>query len=134
MVFGGVYSTLRFTFERKLRNVLISDPDATVQSGVIAPFSQFTAAAIATTASSPINYWRNMQFDTKVGSKPVGLIMCMSELKCSIVDAPTTLDRVRQIGMKLRVGWGTIRVATGMAVGQQLYDYFSRKLCDDGTK
>ena len=58
----------------------------------------------------------------------------MSELKCTIVDAPTTLDRVRQIGMKLRVGWGTIRVATGMAVGQQLYDYFSRKLCDDGTK
>ena len=130
MVFGGIYATLRFTFERKLRQRLQSgdDSNGALTSGMVGPVSQFTAAAIATTASSPINYWRNMQFDTKLGSNPVGLVTCMKELKCSIVDAPTRLDSVRQIGMKLRVGWGTVRVAIGMALGQQLYDYLSKKL------
>ena len=129
MLFGGAYASLRFTFERKLRDMLLSDEQgAMIQSGMIAPVSQFTAAAIATTASSPINYWRNMQFATRLGSNPVGFVTCMKELKWSIVEAPTVRGKVRQIGMKLRVGWGTVRVATGMAVGQQLYDYLSREL------
>ena len=128
MVFGGAYATLRFVFACKLGTMLHSGDYPHVERSMVAPASQFAAAAIATTLSSPINYWRNMQFATKVGCQPVSLVKCMRELKSSIVDAPTTIDSVRQIGLKLRVGWGTVRVATGMAVGQQLYDYLSRRI------
>ena len=131
MVFGGAYATLRFMFARELGRMLNSGnyPNYAENHGnTIAPISQFTAAAIATTLSSPINYWRNMQFDTRVGSKPVSLRRCMSELRRSMVEEPNFRNRIRQIGLKLRVGWGTIRVATGMAVGQSMYDGLSRKM------
>jgi hypothetical protein len=135
MVFGGAYATLRFVFALELSRMLTSGdyPRAKDQGSAIAPVSQFAAAAIATTLSSPINYWRNMQFDTRVGSKPVGMVQCMRELQHAMAEQPDVRHRIRQIGLKLRVGWGTVRVATGMAVGQQLYDGLSRRMNNTRT-
>eukprot|EP00946_MAST-07B_sp_MAST-7B-sp1_P000464 g464.t1 len=129
MVFGASYSTLRFLFASALSKQLSprkseGDRHASAYMKFVPPFSQFIGAAIATTASSPFNYWRNMQFDTKPGQKPVGFIRCMHDLGHAVGDAPGFQAKCLRVSMKLRIGWGTLRVATGMAVGQQLYDFF----------
>ncbi len=133
MVFGGAYAYLRFALARWIGAGLQSTNTSNNHTGrrteyLVGPASQFAGAAIATTASSPFNYWRNLQFATNPGDTPVGMRQCMSELSSSIREARGAREKLAQISLKLRVGWGTVRVATGMAVGQQLYDYISRKL------
>jgi hypothetical protein len=37
------------------------------------------------------------------------------------------LQRLEHIQMRMRLGWGTMRVALGMAFGAGLYDYCTKK-------
>jgi hypothetical protein len=138
MVFGASYSTLRFMFARELAKRISpfvdgggGDEMGSISPNLVSPLSQFAGAAIATTVSSPFNYWRNMQFDTKPGQQPVGFVSCMRQLGCAVRGAPGIQAKCLQVSMKLRIGWGTFRVATGMAVGQQLYDFFAHKINPD---
>ena len=138
MVFGASYSTLRYTFANSLsRRFPASDAKSpeelngvhsTKVSSLVNPISQFTGAAIATTLSSPFNYWRNMQFATVPGKRPIDFFSCMRMLGITVNEAPGIRAKCLKVSMRFRIGWGTIRVATGMAVGQTLYDYFALKI------
>ena len=133
MIFGGGYSSLRFVLANNLKDVaqLTSFASSTQKmraENLIPLISQFLAAAFATSISSPLNYWRNVQFNTVPGQEAITFKQCMKDLVNEIRVIPDYGGKVRHLGIKFRIGWGTLRVGLGMALGQQLFDSISSSL------
>lgn len=78
-------------------------------------------SAQATILSAPLNYVRNIKYGWSAHSVPPGsvriLIDLAKEARAQGQEAPGFLQN------RLRLGWGTARVAVGMAVGQYLYEF-----------
>ena len=83
----------------------------------------FTAALLAgllaTTASAPPNYVRNIKYGWPSESKPPSSYRIIIDL---IKEARMSGRIASHLQERLRLGWGTARVAVGMAVGQYLYE------------
>jgi len=111
VVFGGTYTFIRFK---------LKDSDCT--GGERAQWaSNMGAAAFATVISGPFNLARNIQFATgstearpTIASVVLNLFSRASEMG--------VVDRLKYLQRRLRIGWGTLRVAAGMALGQKVYD------------
>lgn len=77
-------------------------------------------AAIATVASSPMNYVRSMQYAHMTDGEPRRAWQQMKRLWTNArVSQQGTLTYLQQ---RLRIGWGTLRVAVGMATGQLVFN------------
>ena len=74
---------------------------------------------MATVGSSPFNYARNMQYATEHNQPGRSIPRILGRLLVAIRQQPRPLVYLSQ---RLCVGWGTLRVATGMAMAAQLYD------------
>ncbi|KTC92381.1 hypothetical protein OQJ15_11640 [Fluoribacter dumoffii] len=119
MVFGSTYEMLR-----SVTGVTKKSADKTSN---LAKHQEFIynagAAGLATIASSPFNYVRNMQYATPPNQKPPSAHEVLTQVwKESKNSTPTLLSRLSFFQQKFRIGWGTARVAVGMAVGQKLFD------------
>jgi hypothetical protein len=139
--FGGVFAVTKFQLARLLR------PYVRVESAPLLGVSRTTAAALhpppeqpttrlqfsagtvdfsaallaglmATTASSPFNYVRNIKYGWPSSSAPPSSFRILRDL---LVESRAAPSFARHVQERLRLGWGTGRVAVGMAVGQFLY-------------
>jgi len=81
--------------------------------------SNMTAAAIATIASSPFNYLRSMQYATPADQSPrrawPQLLRLWANAKVAECGVASYLQQ------RLRIGWGTARVAVGMGLAQYVF-------------
>jgi hypothetical protein len=78
------------------------------------------AAALATVFSSPFNYVRSIQYAhlTNTDEPPRRIVMQLGRLWSNAKQQPSP---IRYLGQRLRIGWGTARVATSMALSQAVF-------------
>lgn len=126
MVFGSVYEILRLIQEKHL-------PES--QHATSTLIRNAVAATFATVISSPLNYVRNIQYasDPKVAppSTSQTLLQVWNE---SSLARTQKISRARFFQQQFRIGWGTGRVAVGMALGQNLFECVSKKLMNHYPK
>ena len=84
------------------------------------------AAGCATVASSPLNFVRNIQYSAPADVKPMSAVAALRLLwrdaSAKGWGAPVFLQR------RLLIGWGTMRVAVALGVGQTTYEWLQRHL------
>jgi hypothetical protein len=82
-----------------------------------------TAAGLSTVLAGPFNYARNIQFQTPPDQKQLSVPSILNNLWRESQELhPTIRSKLSFFQRRFRVGWGTARVAVGMAVGQQVFD------------
>ena len=116
VVFGAAYATLRKRWKEQLS---IPKP---LQSFIDPSFTaNMMAAAVATVASAPFNYVQNIQYATSSRKAQYSIPSVLKHLARETMQQKG-LQKVLFLQQRLRVGWGTVRVAGGMAFGNFLYD------------
>lgn len=110
------------------------------------------AALVATVASSPWNYARNMKYGTPAHQQPPSTLRVSRHhhvLPCTVNASPTRVathpnphlrpqslqhlmhsackrptlgQQLKYLQERLRIGWGSARVAVGMALGQYAFE------------
>lgn len=110
VLFGGVYTYLRLE----------------MQFYGLPPEYQWAAnmaaAAIATVVSGPFNLARNEQYSTRSVAKAPTIMEVFLGLIKEVHQLPTTYEKCHHLQTRLRIGYGTMRVAVGMAFGHSVYD------------
>jgi hypothetical protein len=126
VVFGGAFSGVRGALlarTEQSRHVHHSSHGNGVLGGEVQTFlCNFGAAGAGTVFSSPLNYARNMQYATPAGKPCKTAMQLLKELQTDATSRGSMLDAGLYANTRLRVGWGTLRVATGMAVTANLFD------------
>jgi hypothetical protein len=112
VVFGGLYTWLRLQIQ---------------WWGDLPPNKQWEAnliaAGLATVVSGPFNYVRNVQYATRSKDMADGTLQVLRSLARKVSDRPTSLQKLHYLQNRLRIGWGTIRVALGVTFGHSVYDW-----------
>ena len=111
LCFGGTYTFLRL----ELQYLLQLTPDQ--QWG-----ANMAAAAMATIVSAPFNLVRNVQYATRSRDKADTISKILHNFMKEARNHETAWQSARYIQNRLRIGWGTVRVAVGMAFGHLIYD------------
>lgn len=111
LMFGGTYTLLRFELQYRLQ--LGTDYQWV---------SNFVAAALATVVSGPLNLARNVQYATKSRHVADTVRDVLSQFLLEISQRQTLLEKSIHVQNRLRIGWGTARVALGMTFGHYVYD------------
>ena len=93
--------------------------------GTIDFLSSLIAGAAGTIVSSPFNFVRNIKYGWPASETPPTASVILGQL----VDEMKTKRReegvrsaLAHMQERLRIGWGTARVAVGMAVGYEIYE------------
>ena len=111
LCFGGTYTFLRLELQYLLQ---------------LTPEQQWAAnmasAAMATVVSAPFNLVRNVQYATRSREKADSISKILHDFVKDAKSHKTAWQRARYIQNRLRIGWGTVRVAIGMAFGHLVYD------------
>ena len=123
VVFGGCYTFLRLRIYQ-LQGSGEADgagvPDASRKW-----IGNMAAAGIATVVSGPFNLARNEQYAAKARNPRPSMVHVLRNLwweARAARNAHGTLAGWSYVQQRLRVGWGTVRVACGMAFGHHVYD------------
>lgn len=111
LVFGGCYTFLRFELSYHLQ--LANDYQWC---------ANFVAAALATIASGPFNLARNVQYSTKSRQVADSVTEVLTTFVRETQSQPTVTHALKHVQNRLRLGWGTARVAVGMSFGHYVYD------------
>jgi len=93
------------------------------------------AAGLGTIISSPLNYARNLKYGVTPGHVVPSVRCLLSDLWQSIQKRETWREKIMLLQARLVLGWGTLRVAIGMALGQCIFDVVQRKAlkaCEGG--
>jgi hypothetical protein len=120
VVFGGCYTALRFQFQSLVELLQEENPQQQQQQQWLA---NCLAAAMATIASGPFNYVRNIQYGTSSRESALSTWSILHNLTEDAAAQPTITRRVNLVLTRLRIGWGTARVAFGMSFGHAVYDW-----------
>eukprot|EP00188_Purpureofilum_apyrenoidigerum_P003859 Plantae.Rhodophyta-Purpureofilum_apyrenoidigerum.ctg4155.p1 GENE.Plantae.Rhodophyta-Purpureofilum_apyrenoidigerum.ctg4155~~Plantae.Rhodophyta-Purpureofilum_apyrenoidigerum.ctg4155.p1 ORF type:complete len:289 (-),score=38.19 Plantae.Rhodophyta-Purpureofilum_apyrenoidigerum.ctg4155:564-1430(-) len=110
VAFGAVYTSMRHGLRRKYKNW----KNAAMACDIF-------AAACATVASSPFNFARNIQYSYSQKDVPK-MMDIWKRLAAATMSKPTVLEGLRYAQTRLGVGWGTARVALGIAFGAFVYE------------
>ena len=81
----------------------------------------FAAAGAATAITGPLNYARNRQFSAKLTEAMPSTMTAVRGLLLEAASQPTWRQGAGLFLMRTNVGWGTLRVAGGMAVTSSLF-------------
>jgi hypothetical protein len=84
--------------------------------------SNIAAGLAATIVSGPLNYARNMQYATKAHKVPPSIASSIVQLVSEASAQAGLRERLVLLQQRLGVGWGSARVALGMASGQLLFE------------
>lgn len=127
MVFGSTYEMLRHLMKNQVKKEGNQNPEPYMPSWEF--FYNACAAGVATIASSPFNYVRNMQYATSPRQKAPFMLASLKQLMNEANKRPLSfLSQLSFFQQRLRIGWGTTRVAVGMAAGQKLFDVTQEQL------
>ena len=114
MIFGGCFSAIRHGLYVKF--------DASETGNEWTKFFiDMFAATSGTIFSSPLNYVRNFHYSTHPSVGMQSFSHILGGLWTSAKAEGPFLNRVVHLQRQLRVGWGTLRVGCGMAVGSKVY-------------
>lgn len=120
MVFGSTYEVLRNLLYPGTRE----DKNSFLESA-----ANMASAGVATVTSGPFNYARTIQYATPPARKPPSIWRSLAEAwRQSRQHSGIAFGRLRFFQQQFRVGWGTARVAVGMAVGQKVFDWSRSQL------
>jgi hypothetical protein len=111
LVFGGVYTFCRLEIQYRLQ-----------LSHQYQWTANFAAAALATVLSGPFNLARNVQYGTRSIHVAETVREVLINLHRETQERPTRREKWKHVQSRLRIGWGTARVAIGMAFGHSIYD------------
>jgi hypothetical protein len=114
--FGAVFGYSR----EKLRRLAADRSES--NAGPARFVADACAAALATAASAPFNYARNVQFSQPVTEPALGTSAALAALKRETLAHAPPLERVAFLQRRLNVGWGTLRVACGMAIASWSFE------------
>jgi hypothetical protein len=115
MTFGGCFALLRHGLQ--------SPDDSKTKKVIINMFAGF----MATLLSSPMNYVRNIHYATPPSVHHESARVILYQLwKKSETNTTSLFSRCVYLQHQLRVGWGTARVACGMALGAHIYEMCSQ--------
>lgn len=114
MTFGGCFALLRHSAQ--------TPDDTKTKKVVINIFAGF----MATLLSSPMNYVRNIHYATPPSECHQSALTILCQLWKMSSQETSFFSRLVYLQHKLRVGWGTARVACGMALGAHIYDICSK--------
>ena len=81
----------------------------------------FVSASVATAASSPFNYVRNVHYAVPSGQTAETHVKILTDLWRETLSQSTLRGRWDVFSTRLRIGWGTLRVGCGMGLASQLY-------------
>ena len=84
--------------------------------------ANMTAAALATIVSGPFNLVRNIQYATKSRHVADTVGTVLTNFVIETQSRPTLIEKIKYVQNRLRIGWGTVRVAVGMSFGHYIYD------------
>lgn len=111
LVFGGTYTFLRFELQYRLQL------ESQYQWA-----ANFAAATFATILSGPLNLARNVQYATSSRQVADSVRVVLSQFADEVSHRPSLHMKCQHIQNRLRIGWGTARVALGMTFGNFVYD------------
>jgi hypothetical protein len=111
VVFGGTYTWLRL----QLAFWLELEPHQEWTSNLV-------AAGLATIVSGPFNYVRTIQFSTRSHEKAEHMMYILRDLAQTTARQDGVLAALRFLQARLRIGWGTARVAFGMSFAHAVYN------------
>lgn len=117
VVFGGTYTWLRL----QIQVWWALSPN---QHWV----GNFVAAGLATVMSGPFNYVRTIQFATRSHETAASTVFILRDLAQQTAAQHSSIEKLRFFQNKLRIGWGTARVAMGMTFAHAVYDWLHEKL------
>lgn len=114
VVFGGCYTFFRFRIQKL---------------GQLEQWqANCLAAALATIASGPFNYVRNIQYGTKSREKAMSTWSILADLWYAAAPQENLQRRLYFLLTQLRIGWGTARVSLGISLGHAIYDWLQDNL------
>mmetsp|Transcript_29745 Transcript_29745/g.43974 ORF Transcript_29745/g.43974 Transcript_29745/m.43974 type:complete len:336 (-) Transcript_29745:3858-4865(-) len=111
VIFGGSYTYLRLEIKYLCH---LSDGQQWI--------GNLVAAAFATVLSGPLNLARNVQYSTKSRDIRPGVGEVVKDFILQINQQPCIITKMKFAQNRLRIGWGTARVAVGMSFGQYVYE------------
>jgi len=112
VAFGGTYTFLR-RYVRK--SDLLEEQYMWV--------GDTASAACAAIVSGPFNLARNVQYATGASKQQPSIGKVLRSLAKEAVTKRSLVGAMLFLQRRLRIGWGTARVAAGMAFGQGVYDW-----------
>lgn len=128
LVFGGLFTLLRRSFADKF-------VDKEADNVRLIRFAcDVTAAAIATTASSPFNYARNIMYATPSSAPSQKTFAIVGKLLANASRRPTLALQARYLQQNLKIGAATFRVALSMAMAASTYDLMKQLIGDHRTE
>ena len=126
VVFGGCYTYLRLQLQFGWWNSE-AQIHANSNSNSRKWFANMAAAALATVVSGPFNYVRNVQFATPSHQTADGMGHVLHQLVRETRAQGPTLRQLQFLQQRLRIGWGTARVAVGMSLAHAVYDWLHER-------
>ncbi|WP_419419192.1 MC/SLC25 family protein [Legionella sp. D16C41] len=126
IAFGGTYEVMR-----KMLYDSFAKENSTTNSkdnSSLKFLCNMASAGAATVISGPLNFARNIQYATPPNQKPPTTFAVLRSLWREAKTYETPLNKARFFQDRIKVGWGTARVAVGMTVGQTFFDYVNDKL------
>ena len=133
-IFGGVFAVTKEMIQRPAEKSLRRRLSLPTASPTALPpayrraldfVSSLVAGAVGTVASSPLNYVRNIKYGHPPDSQPPSSYQILKQLWTETKSKARPLSFVQE---RLRIGWGTARVAVGMAVGYEIYEIVKAQL------
>lgn len=116
MTFGAVFALLR----REWRKLLYESSECETPLGCF--FADAAAAGCAAICSGPMNYARNRQFALHSTDLRVPTVLeTLQYFLTGLRQRSTTYERLRYAQTRLMIGWGTLRVMSGMGLGAFIY-------------
>ena len=110
--FGVVYEVTRNRLRQYSATLRTPDVPQIFAANVL-------AGMCACVVASPLNYVRNIIYATPPESSPPGIV---HSLRMLAAEARASEAPWRRVESRLFLGWGTLRVALGMGIGQLIYE------------
>mmetsp|Transcript_1783 Transcript_1783/g.1888 ORF Transcript_1783/g.1888 Transcript_1783/m.1888 type:complete len:345 (-) Transcript_1783:324-1358(-) len=129
--FGGTYTFLRWHLIGAYYGYIQTMNEATNIPAEHQWMANLVAASVATVVSSPFNLARNVQYSIKSETARPSIRKVLLKLRREMHTSTSenrprpVWEQFRYAGMRLRIGWGTARVAIGISFGHFVYDYLN---------
>jgi len=125
LVFGGIFTLLRKDFAARMVPACKAEEETAVRFAC-----DVVAAAVATTASAPFNYARNLMYAAPAGAA-ASTFTVLQDLATQTAAQGSTLASLQFLQQRLKIGPATLRVALSMALASSTYYWWRRRETDD---
>ena len=109
LIFGSIFSSLRFILNKK------TEQQYSLTCNLV-------SGCLATLLSSPLNYVRNVHYASSPNQSRVAGVVIIRNLLLETSKQDSVYQGLSFLQQRLRIGWGTLRVGVGMAVGARIYE------------